>query len=618
MSLIGTAFIAFLSVGNGLSQGLSPGSGNESQEDTRPNILWLVSEDNSPFLGCYGDPFAATPNLDKLASEGILYEHAFSVAPVCAPSRFTLITGTYPSSMGTLHMRSNYPIPGSLRFFPHYLRQAGYYTTNNSKKDYNTVDQPEAWDESGKEATYLNRKPGQPFFAVFNVTTSHESALHQTMDTLQHDPEKVPIPPYHPPTPEMKHDWAQYYDKITEMDQWIGERLRELEAAGLAENTIVFYYSDHGGVLGRSKRFLYESGLHTPLLIRFPEKYAYIAPGPPGTRSDRIVSFIDFPPTLLSMAGIPVPPGMQGEPFLGTQATAPREYAFSLRGRMDSRMDMGRTVRDKRYRYIRNFMPHKPNGQYLEYLWRAPSMRSWEAAWRAGTLNETQSRFWKPKPPEELYDVTADPHNIHNLAGDPAFRKVLERMRKQLRNWQLSTRDAGLIPESMMEALPPETTIRQFALGPDYPMEKILETAEMASSRDPEFLDELISALSDSNPVVRYWAATGCIVLVEKALPAKQHLLMRLTDPVVSVRIASAEALYHLNGKQAALKTLSEALGHPGRMARMEALNALSAMGRDATPVLPAVKSLLAPDPTGNDYDLRAARALLENMEKPE
>src|SRR5690606_17984158 len=177
-----------------------------------------------------------------------------------------------------------------------------------------------------------------------------------------------------------------------------------------------------------------------------------------------------------------------------------REYAFSLRGRMDSRMDMGRTVRDKRYRYIRNFMPHKPNGQYLEYLWRAPSMRSWEAAWRAGTLNETQSRFWKPKPPEELYDVTADPHNIHNLAGDPAFRKVLERMRKQLRNWQLSTRDAGLIPESMLEALPPEKTIRQFALGPDYPMEKILETAEMASSRDPEFLDELISALSDSNP----------------------------------------------------------------------------------------------------------------------
>src|SRR5690606_24571990 len=179
---------------------------------------------------------------------------------VCAPSRSTLITGMYPTTMGTLHMRSTYPIPEFIKFFPRYLREAGYYTTNNAKKDYNTVDQTEAWDESSNEATYLNRKPGQPLFEVSNTGITHERSIHKQLDTQRHDPEKVPIPPYHPRTPEMKHDWAQYYDKIEMMDQWMGERLKELEEAGLAENTIVFYYSDHAGVLGRSKRYLYESG----------------------------------------------------------------------------------------------------------------------------------------------------------------------------------------------------------------------------------------------------------------------------------------------------------------------------------------------------------------------
>ncbi|HEY9560635.1 MAG TPA: sulfatase, partial [Anseongella sp.] len=322
----------------------------------QPNILWLVSEDNGPFLGCYGDTFATTPNLDRLASEGILYKNAISAAPVCAPSRSTLITGMYPTSLGTLHMRSRYPVPEFVRFFPRYLREAGYYTTNNSKKDYNTIDQPDAWDESSKTATYMNRPEGKPFFAVFNTSISHESSIHKPLDSLRHNPEQAPLPPYHPETPEMKHDWAQYYDKMEAMDRWVGEKLRELEEAGLADNTIVFYYSDHAGILGRSKRYLYESGLRVPLIVRFPEKYAHLAPGKPGTRTDRVVSFIDLPPSILSLAGIDVPEYMQGEAFLGGQQTQPREYAFSFRGRMDGRIDLGRTVRDTQYRYIRNFM----------------------------------------------------------------------------------------------------------------------------------------------------------------------------------------------------------------------------------------------------------------------
>ncbi|HET7180019.1 MAG TPA: sulfatase-like hydrolase/transferase, partial [Chryseosolibacter sp.] len=200
-----------------------------SDGQDRPNILWIVSEDNSPLIGAYGDAFATTPNIDRLAREGVRYTNAFSTAPVCAPSRSTLITGMYPSSLGTENMRSTYPLPSFAKFFPRYLREAGYYTSNNAKKDYNTVDQPEAWDESSQKATYLNRKPGQPFFAVFNINVSHESQLHTSIPAAQlhHDPEKVPIPPYHPRTEEVKHDWAQYYDKIEAMDEQVGRILHE-------------------------------------------------------------------------------------------------------------------------------------------------------------------------------------------------------------------------------------------------------------------------------------------------------------------------------------------------------------------------------------------------------
>ena len=300
-----------------------------------PNILWIVSEDNSPLIGAYGDTFATTPNIDKLATQGVLYTNAFAVAPVCAPSRSCLITGMYPPGLGTENMRSTYAIPNFVKFYPKYLREAGYYTTNNAKKDYNVAqDQEEAWDESSGKATYANRKPGQPFFAVFNIGTSHESSIHNSTPTakLRHKPADVTLPPYHPDTPEMRHDWAQYYDKVEDMDTEVGQFLADLEKSGEAENTIVFYYSDHGGVLGRSKRFMYESGLHIPMVIRFPKKYAHLAPGKPDTKTDRIVTFLDFAPTLLSLAGVDIPDYMQGKAFLGKQTATARAYANAFRG----------------------------------------------------------------------------------------------------------------------------------------------------------------------------------------------------------------------------------------------------------------------------------------------
>jgi arylsulfatase A-like enzyme len=592
---------------------LQPGLPARSQSaDVRPNILWIVSEDNSPLIGAYGDEFATTPNIDRFAAEAVRYTNAFATAPVCAPSRSALITGMYPSSVGTEHMRSVYPLPQFVKFFPAYLRRAGYYTTNNAKKDYNTVDQPDAWDESSATATYLSRRPGQPFFAVFNIALSHESQLHNSIPPaqLRHDPEKVPLPPYHPRTPEMKHDWAQYYDRIQQMDEKVGEILAALDAAGLRETTIVFYYSDHGGVLGRSKRFMYESGLHVPLIIRFPSKFRHLSPGDPGTAIDRIVSFVDFAPTVLSLAGVEPPPYLQGKPFLGSD-TAGAQYAFASRGRMDERLDMVRSARDSKYRYIRNYMPHKIYGQYLEYLWKAPSMASWEKAFINGELNEVQSAFWKPKPPEELYDVDADPHNIHNLATDDAHKDVLLRMREATRQWMLETRDAGFIPEPMMVEISKTGSLFDYTHSDKYPLGEIMEAARLASSRNPADFPEIRTRLDHKNAVIRYWAAVGCTVLPAQAASEKKQLTRMLNDSEVSVRIAAAEALYVLNEKERSLETLRQALKSDNIMARVQALNVLDHMGKDATAAERDIRALLKDDIKDGDYDVRAAKRIL-------
>lgn len=583
------------------------------QENKLPNILWIVSEDNSPLIGAYGDEFATTPHIDKLAKRGVLYENAFASAPVCAPARFTLITGVYPTAMGTQHMRSTNPIPSQIRFFPHYLREEGYYTSNNAKKDYNTVDQPGAWDESSNTASYKNRKPGQPFFAVFNIGISHESSLHQPVDSLRHDPEQVPIPPYHPTTPEMKQDWAQYYDKMEDMDARVGEILQELENSGLAESTIVFYYGDHGGALGRSKRFMYESGLLVPLIIHFPEMYKHMSPSAAGTSTDRLVSFVDFAPTVLSLVGLPIPEYMQGHAFLGAQQTVPQRYAFAFRGRMDERIDMVRSVRDEQFRYIRNYMPHKIYAQYIEYLWRAPSMRSWEKAFLEGKLDEVQSRFWKAKPTEELFDVKKDPHNINNLALDPAYKKTLNRMRKENRKWMLHVRDVGFIPEAIILEKSKTTTLYEYGRSGEYDLKNIIETAEMATMGAVKYLPKLIKKLDDPDRVVRYWAATGCAILGGQSKPALDKLTGLMEDPEIAVQIAAAEALYGLEQTSVALETLTAALRSDNLMARVQALNVMEIMGADAAAALAEISKLIPGGSIQNqDYDIQAANRLME------
>jgi arylsulfatase A-like enzyme len=538
-----------------------------------------VSEDNDPFLGCYGDKIAQTPRLDKLAAEGLLYTHAFANAPVCAPSRSTLITGMYASTTGTLHMRSRYRIPQEFGFYCSYLRQAGYTCLNPGKTDYNIAGNDLApWD---KGKTWSDAPADKPWMLVLNIFTTHESALHGSKVHPEYLKEPFTLPPYHPDTPEIRSNWVEYYHDVTKMDGEVGAILDRLAAAGLADDTIVFYYSDHGGILPRSKRYVYDSGLHVPLLVRFGKNFQKLAPAPPGTKLGRLVSFVDLAPSLLSLAGAEIPPHMQGAAFLGPKAAAPRPYVFGFRGRMDERNDLSYTLRDARYRYIRNYLPHRIWGERHDYLWKMPATGSWEKAYKEGKCDAVQSAFWRPKPAEELYDEEADPYEVQNLADRPEHQETLLRLRGALKDQLIKNRDTGFLPESEMVARAKGGPI--YAMAQDdsrYPMARILEAADVASRRDESSLPELLKGMKDADPAVRHWAAVGCSVRGEKAAPAEKALRELLDDPSPSTRVAAGEALARL-GRPEGLEGLVRELDVPGGDA-LGALDALASLGEKA------------------------------------
>ena len=437
----------------------------EETKTQRPNILWVSCEDISPDLGCYGDTYAVTPNIDKLAAEGARYTNAYAHAGVCAPVRSGIITGMYPTTIGTQNMRCKGVPPAYVKCFTEYLRAAGYYCTNNSKTDYQFAPPITAWDESSRDAHWKNRAQGQPFFAVFNFTTSHESQIRNKSKGLRkrllslkpherHDPARAVLPPYYPDTLTVRRDWAQYYDIITLMDKEVGKALAELEKAGLADDTIVWFWGDHGRGLPRGKRWIYDSGIHVPLIIHVPEKWRKLAaPGNPDalkpkTVNEELVAFIDFAPTMLSLTGVEIPSHIQGKAFLGGQKAQPREYIFAARDRMDEAYDLIRAVRDKRFKYIRNYMSHLTRGQDIEYMNQMPTMKEMRQLNAAGKLKGPKKQYFEPtKPLEELYDTLNDPHEVKNLAGDQKYRAVLLRMRKVHAEWVKETYDIGLIPE---------------------------------------------------------------------------------------------------------------------------------------------------------------------------
>ncbi|MFV1964707.1 MAG: sulfatase-like hydrolase/transferase [Pirellulaceae bacterium] len=571
----------------------------QAQPD-RPNVLWLTCEDMSLNLGCYGDDYAVTPTLDRLAEQGVRYTEAVGICGVCAVNRSCLITGMYSSTIGSQDMRSRIRLPESIRTYSELLREAGYYCTNNSKTDYNFPTPSEAWDGCSGKAHWKNRPADKPFFAVFNYTGTHESQIWEanhrrhaaklSNDEL-HDPDRAPLPPFHPDTPEVRRDWANYYDDISALDHWIAARLTELEEAGLADNTIVFFYSDHGVGMPMCKKWVWDWGLRVPLIIRFPEKFRHLAPGRPGSTTDRLVSFVDFPPTLLSLVGVDVPKPMQGRAFLGSQIQPPRKYAFAIRDRMVEWFETIRVVRDKQYQYHRNFLPHLSWAPFCSYTLRMPTAQVCTRLHEQGKLNPVQDRFFQEKPTEELYDLEADPHMIHNLADDPDHAEVLGRMRQELHRWQLRTRDLGLLSEYEMHRRAADST--QYEVGQSeasYPLERILPAAELASERNVDNLPRLLELLGDDEPVVRWWATLGLVMLGDAARSAESTLEQCLKDDSPLVRVAAAEGLYQLGEVDLARKTLIEALTDETPFIRLRAMNALYRMGEDARPALPAIE----------------------------
>jgi arylsulfatase A-like enzyme len=567
----------------------------------RPNILWLTTEDIGPQLGCYGDTYAQTPNLDRLASRGVIYLNAWSNAPVCAPARTTIITGVYPTSTGSEHMRSQAVMPAFMRMYPQLLREAGYYCTNNSKEDYNLRKPGKVWDESSNKAHWKNRAAGQPFFAVFNNLVTHESQIRKRPHVWQHDPAKAPLPAYHPDTPEVRQDWAQYYDNITTMDGWVGQKLKELDEAGLTEDTIVFFYGDHGAGMPRSKRWPYNSGLRVPLIVYVPPKFKDLMPKDyaPGGKSERLVAFVDLAPTLLSLIGQKPPDWMQGHAFMGRHEDAPQEFLYGFRGRMDERYDLVRSVRDRRYIYVRNYMPHLIYGQHVAYEFQTPTTRVWKQLYDAGKLKPPQTYFWEPKPVEELYDLENDRDEVKNLAGSPEYREILARLRKADREWVLRVRDVGFLPEGEIHSRSAASSPYEVGHDPSkYPLERVLATAELASGLAPEAVPALKEALHDHDSAVRYWAATGILMRGQAGADgAKSELERGLADESPYVRIAAGEAL----GRFGSAAESAKALGVLVELANVEkngvyvamaALNAIDRLGDKAAAARDAIGAL--------------------------
>lgn len=458
----------------------------QKKNDDRPNILWLTCEDISPYLDMYGDSTAHTPNLDQLAKEGIVFDNVFAVVPVCAPSRSDIITGMYPTSIGTMHMRTAHDvhswgkrdysgpsiamdingnkvplysavIPPYVKCFPEYLRKAGYYCTNNDKTDYQFAAPVTAWDENNKKAEWKHAPKGMPFFSVYNHFVTHESQIWKRKNKPQTvSPDSVPLPSYFPDDSIVRQDVARNYSNIEVLDKQIGEKIRALKKAGLYDKTIIFFFSDHGGPLPRGKRVNYESGLHVPFIVRIPPRYMKkYGPGPGKIKNGHVselISFVDLAPTVLSIAGVPIPAYMQGQAFLGPQrAKNERKYIFASGDRYDGITDRNRVVRDHRYMYVRNYHTNLPCYKDIKYRKQMDMMRDMLRLMQLGRLNKDQLYWFRlQKVPEELYDIKNDPETLHNLIDDPKYKAKIAELRKAMDNWQARVGDMGSIPEKEM------------------------------------------------------------------------------------------------------------------------------------------------------------------------
>ncbi len=625
-----------------LAVGQSSVVADEAPAKARPNILWISLEDLSPDLGCYGDTYARTPVLDEFAKNGVRFTKVFTHAPVCAPSRSGIITGMYPTSIGTHNMRCQAVLPPDVKCFTEYLRATGYYCTNNAKTDYQFNPPPTAWNENNNRAHWRGRAAGQPFFAVFNVNTTHESQIRtanaqraRLAEEERHDPANANIPPYYPDTAVVRRDWATYHDNITAAEKQVARLLEELREDGLAEDTIVWIWGDHGRGLPRGKRWVYDSGTHIPLLIRVPEKWRSLAsPDAPdkvaaGSVNDDLIAIIDFGPTVLSLAGVDAPKHVHGRAFLGSHRGKPRKYLFAGRDRMDERYDLIRSVHDGRFHYIRNFMPHLPYAQHIGYMDEMPTMKEMRRLHAADKLEGPAALFFRDtKPVEELYDTAEDPHEIHNLADDAAHAARLTELRGQLKNWMRETGDLGLIPEPILdEAQRRDGDARSAARqsGKDWRPSVwspdlidrwlVLKEHDRQPKRGIAALEE---ALDDKHAAMRYWALIGLSTAVKTGASKEQIdriVIVMENDPSPVNRITAARVLCLWGEQGRGVPLLLAALngGHPSL--RLHAALALDALPSDnLRPHLPALEAIAA---SASEYPQRVLAHMIGKVVLP-
>jgi len=527
----------------------------QNQEKEQPNIVWITSEDNSShFLKLYDEHGAAAPSIEFLASHGLQFTNAFSNAPVCSVARSTLISSCYAPRIGAQYHRKaqRVPEPEGLRMFPAYLRDAGYFTTNNAKEDYNIIKTDDVWDISSKKATWKKRAEGQPFFHVQNIGTTHESRLHFTAEQMakqatKTNPDSVFIPPYHPNTDLFRYTYARYHDRIMEMDTQLGKIIEDLRKDDLLDETFIFYYGDHGGVLPGSKGYLKEAGLKVPFVVYVPEKYKHMVREAPGSEMNGFVSFIDFGATVLQLAGVEVPEDMDGKPFLGpgikSKDVEKRDETYSYADRFDEKYDLVRALRVGKYKYIRNYQPFNMDGLQNNYRYRMLAYQEWRELYEKGELNDAQSAFFRTKAVEELYNLEADPYEVNNLAGESDHAEILEKMRSRLREKITDMPDLSFFPEHYF--------LREGLQNPvQFGVEHKGEIAELLSIADLQLLpfedakEQIELTLHSDNANKRYWALNVCSTFGEEAeefIPQLEKISQ--TDPELINKVRAAEYL---------------------------------------------------------------------------
>ncbi len=518
----------------------------------RPNIVWIMSEDNSKhYLKHFDENGVATPNIERLAAEGITFDRAFSNSPVCSVARTTLITSVYAPRLGTqFHRRIKLAkMPDNWHMFPYYLRQAGYYTTNNRKKDYNAIEGAGVWDQSGPRANWKNRTADAPFFHVQTFTISHEGSLHFPKswlenDDLKNDPAKVKLAPYHPDTSLFRKTHARYLDRIQLMDEKVGELVKQLDDDGLLEDTFIFYFGDHGGVLPRSKGYAYESGLHVPLVIRIPEKWKQLSPFDRGSRTNGYVEFVDFGPTVLKLANVEIPTYVDGHPFLGVntekKAIDERRRAYSYADRFDEKYDLVRGVRFGEVKYVRNFTPYYPDAGQNNYRYKMLAYANWRNLYQGGKLTEIQSQFFKAKPAEAFYDIGIDPYELNNLINDPNRKYAIEYGRKLLFDSQSKMNDLSMYPESHLVEHALEDPIK-FGKEHSNEIRELLEIAQLGNETFSKSRGRLLLRIRSENEWHRYWAATVAAGYGKKANRFSPQMRPLLNDENPSVRLRAIE-----------------------------------------------------------------------------